>query len=72
MSQEIGGIGAKLKSMFQFNVYSIIDSAVMQGVEGLPVSYRLGEEYILTFSIGPAGDVNRHRASSPRNSSAPE
>ena len=33
---------------------SIIDSAVMQGVEGLPVSYRLGDEYILTFSIGPA------------------
>ena len=55
MAQEIGGLGARLKSMFQFNDYSIIDSAVMQGVEGLPVSYRLGEEYILTFSIGPAG-----------------
>ena len=55
MAQEIGGLGARLKSMFQFNDYSLIDSAVMQGVEGLPVSYRLGEEYILTFSIGPAG-----------------
>jgi hypothetical protein len=55
MAQEIGGLGARLKSMFQFNDYSIIDSAVMQGVEGLPVSYRLGEEYVLTFSIGPAG-----------------
>jgi hypothetical protein len=55
MAQEIGGLGARLKSMFQFNDYSVIDSAVMQGVEGLPVSYRLGEEYILTFSIGPAG-----------------
>jgi hypothetical protein len=55
MAQEIGGLGARLKSMFQFNDYSLIDSAVMQGVEGLPVSYRLGDEYILTFSIGPAG-----------------
>ena len=54
MAREIGGLGARLKSMFQFNDYSIIDSAVMQGVEGLPVSYRLGDEYILTFSIGPA------------------
>jgi hypothetical protein len=55
MAQEIGGLGARLKSMFQFNDYTLIDSAVMQGVEGLPVSYRLGDEYILTFSIGPAG-----------------
>jgi hypothetical protein len=55
MAREIGGIGARLKSMFQFNDYSLVDSAVMQGVEGLPVSYRLGDEYILTFSIGPAG-----------------
>ena len=55
MAREIGGLGARLKSMFQFNDYSLIDSAVMQGVEGLPVTYRLGEEYILTFSIGPAG-----------------
>ena len=54
MAQEIGGLGARLKSMFQFNDYSLIDSAVMQGVEGLPVSYRLGDEYILTFLIGPA------------------
>jgi Bacterial type II/III secretion system short domain len=54
MGKEIGGLGARLKSMFQFNDYSLIDSAVMQGVEGLPVSYRLGDEYILTFSIGPA------------------
>lgn len=55
MAQEIGGLGARLKSMFQFNDYSLIDSAVMQGVEGLPVSYRLGDEYILTFVIGPTG-----------------
>jgi hypothetical protein len=55
MAQEIGGLGAKLRSMFQFNDYTLIDSAVLRGVEGKPVSYRLGEEYVLTFSIGPAG-----------------
>jgi hypothetical protein len=55
MAREIGGLGAKLKSMFQFNDYSLIDSATMQGAEGRQISYRLGDEYILNFTIGPAG-----------------
>ena len=55
IEKEIGGLGAKLKSMFQFNDYSLIDSAVIKGTEGRPISYRLGEEYVLTFSIGPVG-----------------
>jgi hypothetical protein len=55
MAQEIGGLGAKLKSLFQFNDYTLIDSAVIQGVEGHAVSYTLGDEYVLSFSIGPAG-----------------
>jgi hypothetical protein len=55
MSQEIGGLGAKLKSLFQFNDYALIDSAVLRGVEGRRVECRLGEEYILSFGVGPAG-----------------
>jgi hypothetical protein len=55
MGREIGGLGAKLKAMFQFNDYALVDSATMQGAEGRSVSYRLGEEYVLTFTIGPAG-----------------
>jgi hypothetical protein len=55
ISQEIGGLGAKLKSMFQFNDYALLDSAVIQGVEGRQLSYRLGDEYVLAFSIGAAG-----------------
>lgn len=55
MAQEIGGLGAKLKSMFQFKDYALIDSAVITSVEGKPVSYRLGDEYVLTFSIAPVG-----------------
>ena len=54
ISQEIGGLGAKLKSLFQFNDYTLIDSAILQGVEGKIVSYQLGGEYALTFTIGPA------------------
>jgi hypothetical protein len=55
MAQEIGGIGAKLKTMFQFNDYALIDSTTFQGAEGRTVSYRLGEEYVLNFTIGSAG-----------------
>lgn len=55
ISQEIGGLGAKLKTMFQFNDYALIDSAVFQGAEGKTVSYRLGEEYVLSFVVGAAG-----------------
>jgi hypothetical protein len=55
MAREIGGLGEKLKALFQFNDYALIDSAMMQGVEGGTVTYRLGDEYVLTFTIGPAG-----------------
>jgi Bacterial type II/III secretion system short domain len=55
ISQEIGGLGAKLKSLFQFNDYTLIDSAVLRGVEGRRVECRLGEEYNLSFGIGPTG-----------------
>lgn len=57
ISGEIGGLGAKLKSLFQFNDYTLIDSAVLQAVEGKSVANRLGEEYHLSFSIAAgAGD----------------
>jgi hypothetical protein len=55
ISQEIGGLGAKLKSLFQFNDYTLIDSAMLRGIEGGGVTYRLGEEYLLSFTVGPAG-----------------
>ncbi len=48
---EIGGLGAKLKSLFQFNDYALIDSAVLHGVEGGSVRYLLGSEYLLSFLI---------------------
>jgi hypothetical protein len=58
IDREIGGMGAKLKSLFQFNDYSLIDSSVIRGIEGGPVAAQLGEEgdaYMLNFWIEPAG-----------------
>jgi hypothetical protein len=56
ISKEIGGVGAKLKSLFQFNDYSLIDSVMLRGIEGRRVESRLGEDFVLSFSIGPAGE----------------
>jgi len=55
MANEIGGLGAKLKSLFQFNDYALIESAVLRGVEGRMLRYQLGTDYSLTFGIRPAG-----------------
>ncbi|HEY4231631.1 MAG TPA: secretin N-terminal domain-containing protein [Thermoanaerobaculia bacterium] len=56
IAREIGGLGAKLKSLFQFNDYALIDSAVLRGVEGGRVEYEFGGEYILNFTIRSGGD----------------
>ena len=55
LSKEIGGIGNKLREVFRFNDYALIDSAVLAGSEGDAVSYLLGTEYRLSFRIEPAG-----------------
>ncbi len=66
ISQEIGGLGAKLKSLFQFNDYALIDSAVLRGVEGGVLRYQLGSEYTLTFAIrSPGGSGGKDLLLSP-------
>lgn len=58
IEKEIGGLGARLRSLFQFNDYSLIDSAVLRGLEGGPVAAQLGAEgdaYLLNFWIDSAG-----------------
>jgi hypothetical protein len=52
MSKEISGLGAKLTELFKFNDYVLIDSAVIRGVEGEGVTYRLGDDYQISFTIG--------------------
>jgi type II secretory pathway component HofQ len=64
LSKEIGGIGNKLREVFRFNDYALIDSAVLAGAEGESVSYLLGGEYRLTFRIEPAGQGSTLRLSS--------
>jgi hypothetical protein len=51
IAREISGLGAKLKSLFQFNDYAIIDSAVLRTVEGEMASYHLGDDYQVSFTI---------------------
>jgi hypothetical protein len=58
MAGEIGGLAAKLKSLFQFNDYALLDSTVLQGAEGSPMTARLGEEFVLTMQVAPAGEGN--------------
>ncbi len=57
LSREIGGIGNKLREVFRFNDYSLIDSAVLGASEGETVSSLLGSEYRLRFRIEPAGQA---------------
>ena len=56
IAREIGGLGAKLKSMFQFNDYALIDSGVLRGLDGGNVSYQFGTEYTLDFTVRAAGN----------------
>ena len=51
IAKEIGGLGAKLKSLFQFNDYALIDSAVLRGTEGNILRYQLGTDYTLSFAV---------------------
>jgi hypothetical protein len=55
IAREIGGLGAKLRSLFAFNDYALIDSGVLRGVEGGRVQCQLGSEYTLDFTIRSAG-----------------
>jgi len=51
IAREIGGLGAKLKSMFQFNDYALIDSGVLRGLDGGNVAYQFGSDYSLEFTV---------------------
>jgi hypothetical protein len=63
LSGEIGGIGNRLREVFKFNDYSLVDSAILQGTEGETVSYLLGGHYRVAFQIDPAGQATTLRLS---------
>ena len=61
IAKEIGGLGAKLKSLFQFNDYALIDSAVLRGVGGQHRSrYQLGDR--VHAVVRDPSDGGRQRA----------
>jgi hypothetical protein len=55
IAREIGGLGAKLKSMFRFNDYALIDSVVLRVTDGGRVDSQLGEDFMLSFTVRTAG-----------------
>jgi hypothetical protein len=56
VSEEIRGIGEKLKKLFNVTDFTRLDSVVVQGVEGQRVAYVMGGEYRLEFFLDPSRD----------------
>jgi hypothetical protein len=56
VSQEIRGIGEKLKKLFNVTDFTRLDSVVVQGTEGQRVVYVMGGGYRLEFVLDPSRD----------------
>ena len=56
VAEEIRSVGARLKKLFSFTGYQRLDAVVVEGVEGVAISYALGGEYRLDFQLEPVGD----------------
>lgn len=56
VSEEIRGIGEKLKKLFKVTDFTRLDSVVVQGIEGQRVAYVMGGGYRLEFLVDPARD----------------
>ncbi|HEX7528250.1 MAG TPA: secretin N-terminal domain-containing protein, partial [Thermoanaerobaculia bacterium] len=55
-SQEIRGIGEKLKKLFNVTDFTRLDSVVVRGTEGQRVVYVMGGGYRLEFLLDPSRD----------------
>jgi hypothetical protein len=51
VSDEIRGVGERLKKLFKMTSFNRLDSVVVQGTEGDPIAYAIGGEYRLEFVI---------------------
>jgi hypothetical protein len=56
VSEEIRGIGEKLKKLFNVTDFTRLDSVVVQGIEGQRVAYVMGGGYRLEFLLDPSRD----------------
>ena len=63
VSEQIRGVGARLRKLFSFTDYVPLDEVVLQGLEGESVSWSLGGSYRVDFLMESAGsgDVVRLR-----------
>ena len=63
VAEQIRGVGARLRKLFNFTEYTPLDEVVLQGLEGDPVSWSLGGSYRIDFLLeaGSGGDVVRLR-----------
>ena len=59
VSEEIRGIGERLKKLFNVTDFTRLDSVVVQGVEGQRVAYVMGGGYRLEFLLDPARDATQ-------------
>lgn len=56
VSEEIRGIGERLKKLFNVTAFTRLDSVVFQGIEGERVANVMGGGYRLEFVVDPARD----------------
>jgi hypothetical protein len=59
VSEEIRGIGEKLKKLFNVTDFTRLDSVVMRGTEGQRLAYVIGGSYRLQFLLDPSHDSKR-------------
>ena len=58
VSEQIRGVGARLRKLFNFTDYRSLDEVVLQGLEGEPVSWNLGGSYRIDFLMESGGGVD--------------
>lgn len=58
-SEEIRGIGERLKKLFNVTDFTRLDSVVVRGGEGQHVAYVIGADYHLQFFLEPSRDGRR-------------
>jgi Bacterial type II/III secretion system short domain len=56
VSEEIRGIGERLKKLFNVTDFTRLDTLVVQGIEGQRVAFVMGGGYRLEFLVDPARD----------------
>lgn len=59
VSEEIRGIGERLKKLFNVTDFTRLDAVVVRGLEGQRVAYVIGSHYRLQFLIDPSRDGKR-------------